>query len=180
MSAITGFVNALNFEPFKQSIRESSSQIDKESYQTLLNSSPILRSHWDMVIAKLDCFLQNITKGLWSASQKSVYIDKIDDLKESIAKNLSEMSSEQLVDSETVALNIDREIFYFVLKYAPESTLTGNAWELIPTKDFTKIYLAQASEPAIHLGGLALAQLGEPFASIQNAVRLKCSLRRHF
>lgn len=170
MSAITGFVNALNFEPFKQSIRESS-QIDEESCKTLLNSSSILRSHWDMVIAKLDYFLRDITNGLWPVSQKSVYISNINTLKGNIAKNLSKMSSEQLADPETVAANIDREIFYFVL----ENTLVPTDWKLIPTKDFAKIYLAQANEPATHLGGLTLTEISGLLIPVQNAIHSKCS-----
>ncbi len=64
---ITGISNQLN--RFKTQIQSESIKT-KGEYTGLLNDA-LKQSYWDLMVAKLDIFLNQITNGSWSLSKKN-------------------------------------------------------------------------------------------------------------
>lgn len=119
---ITGISNQLN--RFKTQIQSESIKT-KEGYTGLLNDA-LKQSYWDLMVAKLDVFLNQITNGSWSLSEKTVLIQKVDSFKESFSCRLNELSDKVLANSEHMSSWIDKEIFCFVLREMSTAQLPFN------------------------------------------------------
>ncbi len=119
---ITGISNQLN--RFKTQIQSESIKT-KEGYTGLLNDA-LKQSYWDLMVAKLDIFLNQITNGSWSLSKKTVLIQHVDSFKESFFHRLNELPDEILKNSEFMSFWIDREIFSFATREILTAQLTSD------------------------------------------------------
>lgn len=105
---ITGISNQLN--RFKTQIQSESIKT-KEGYTGLLNDA-LKQSYWDLMVAKLDVFLNQITNGSWSLSEKTVLIQNVDSFKRTFVDKLNKVPVSGLVDDYNYMLGwIDRETF---------------------------------------------------------------------
>ena len=119
---ITGMSNQLN--RFKTQI-QSELVRTKGKYIGLLNDA-LKQSYWDLMVAKLDLFLNQITNGSWSLSEKTVLIQKVDSFKESFSCRLNELNNNVLANSEYMSIWIDKEIFCFVLREMSTAQLSSD------------------------------------------------------
>ncbi|ENL4050436.1 DUF2713 family protein [Escherichia coli] len=72
--------------------------------------------HRDIIIAKIDLFIQRITHNLWHARKKNVFlIEQITNLKEWVNKYIADCTDEELNDRDFIASVIDRAIFHFAV-----------------------------------------------------------------
>ena len=72
--------------------------------------------HRDIIIAKIDLFIQRITHNLWTAREKNVtLIKQINDLKMWVNKYIDECTDEDLNDRDFIASVVDRAIFHFAI-----------------------------------------------------------------
>ena len=72
--------------------------------------------HRDIIIAKIDLFIQRITHNLWHARKKNVFlIEQITNLKEWVNKYIADCTDEELNDREFIASVVDRAIFHFAI-----------------------------------------------------------------
>ncbi|EFA4074825.1 TPA: DUF2713 family protein [Escherichia coli] len=72
--------------------------------------------HRDIIIAKIDLFIQRITHNLWHARKKNVFlIEQITNLKEWVNKYIGDCTDEELNDREFIASVVDRAIFHFAI-----------------------------------------------------------------
>ncbi|ELO4344209.1 DUF2713 family protein [Escherichia coli] len=72
--------------------------------------------HRDIIIAKIDLFIQRITHNLWHARKKNVFlIEQINDLKMWVNKYIDDCTDEDLNDREFIASVVDRAIFHFAI-----------------------------------------------------------------
>ncbi|CAD5728777.1 yjbL [Escherichia coli] len=72
--------------------------------------------HRDIIIAKIDLFIQRITHNLWHARKKNVFlIEQITNLKEWVNKYIGDCTDEDLNDREFIASVVDRAIFHFAV-----------------------------------------------------------------
>ena len=70
--------------------------------------------HRDIIIAKIDLFIQRITHNLWHARKKNVFlIEQITNLKEWVNKYIGDCTDEELNDRDFIASVVDRAIFHF-------------------------------------------------------------------
>jgi len=70
--------------------------------------------HRDIIIAKIDLFIQRITHNLWHARKKNVFlIEQINDLKMWVNKYIDDCTDEDLNDRDFIASVVDRAIFHF-------------------------------------------------------------------
>lgn len=68
--------------------------------------------HRDIIIAKIDLFIQRITHNLWTAREKNVtLIKQINDLKMCVNEYIGDCTDEELNDREFIASVVDRAIF---------------------------------------------------------------------
>lgn len=81
--------------------------------------------HRDIIIAKIDLFIQRITHNLWTAREKNVtLIKQINDLKMCVNEYIGDCTDEELNDREYIASVVDRAIFHFAINSIcnPEDT----------------------------------------------------------
>ena len=81
--------------------------------------------HRDIIIAKIDLFIQRITHNLWTAREKNVtLIKQINDLKMWVNKYIDDCTDEDLNDRDFIASVVDRAIFHFAINSIcnPEDT----------------------------------------------------------
>lgn len=72
--------------------------------------------HRDIIIAKIDLFIQRITHNLWHARKKNVFlIEQITNLKEWVNKYIADCTDEELNDRDFIASVVDRAIFHFAI-----------------------------------------------------------------
>ncbi|WP_088537031.1 DUF2713 family protein [Escherichia coli] len=72
--------------------------------------------HRDIIIAKIDLFIQRITHNLWHARKKNVFlIEQITNLKEWVNKYIADCTDEELNDRDFIASVVDRAIFHFAV-----------------------------------------------------------------
>lgn len=72
--------------------------------------------HRDIIIAKIDLFIQRITHNLWHARKKNVFlIEQINDLKMWVNKYIDDCTDEDLNDRDFIASVVDRAIFHFAI-----------------------------------------------------------------
>ncbi|HFO3760172.1 TPA: DUF2713 family protein, partial [Escherichia coli] len=72
--------------------------------------------HRDIIIAKIDLFIQRITHNLWTAREKNVtLIKQINDLKMCVNEYIGDCTDEELNDREFIASVVDRAIFHFAI-----------------------------------------------------------------
>ena len=72
--------------------------------------------HRDIIIAKIDLFIQRITHNLWTAREKNVtLIKQINDLKICVNEYIGDCTDEELNDREYIASVVDRAIFHFAI-----------------------------------------------------------------
>ena len=72
--------------------------------------------HRDIIIAKIDLFIQRITHNLWTAREKNVtLIKQINDLKMWVNKYIDDCTDEDLNDRDFIASVVDRAIFHFAI-----------------------------------------------------------------
>ena len=72
--------------------------------------------HRDIIIAKIDLFIQRITHNLWHARKKNVFlIEQINNLKEWVNKYIGDCTDEELNDRDFIASVVDRAIFHFAI-----------------------------------------------------------------
>lgn len=72
--------------------------------------------HRDIIIAKIDLFIQRITHNLWHARKKNVFlIEQINDLKMWVNKYIDDCTDEDLNDRDFIASIVDRAIFHFAI-----------------------------------------------------------------
>lgn len=72
--------------------------------------------HRDIIIAKIDLFIQRITHNLWTAREKNVtLIKQINDLKMCVNEYIGDCTDEELNDCEFIASVVDRAIFHFAI-----------------------------------------------------------------
>ncbi|VCW16458.1 hypothetical protein BANRA_03833 [Escherichia coli] len=71
--------------------------------------------HRDIIIAKIDLFIQRITHNLWHARKKCVLIVQINDLKMWVNKYIDDCTDEDLNDRDFIASVVDRAIFHFAI-----------------------------------------------------------------
>ena len=72
--------------------------------------------HRDIIIAKIDLFIQRITHNLWPAREKNVtLIKQINDLKMCVNEYIGDCTDEELNDREFIASGVDRAIFHFAI-----------------------------------------------------------------
>lgn len=71
--------------------------------------------HRDIIIAKIDLFIQRITHNLWHARKKCVLIEQINDLKMWVNKYIDDCTDEDLNDRDFIASVVDRAIFHFAI-----------------------------------------------------------------
>lgn len=72
--------------------------------------------HRDIIIAKIDLFIQSITHNLWHARKKNVFlIEQITNLKEWVNKYIGDCTDEELNDREFIASVVERAIFHFAI-----------------------------------------------------------------
>ncbi|ELO3286640.1 DUF2713 family protein [Escherichia coli] len=81
--------------------------------------------HRDIIIAKIDLFIQRITHNLWHAREKNVtLIKQINDLKMWVNKYIDDCTDEELDDRDFITSVVDRAIFHFAINSIcnPEDT----------------------------------------------------------
>ncbi|WP_218071281.1 DUF2713 family protein [Escherichia coli] len=81
--------------------------------------------HRDIIIAKIDLFIQRITHNLWTAREKNVtLIKQINDLKMWVNKYIDDCTDEELDDRDFITSVVDRAIFHFAINSIcnPEDT----------------------------------------------------------
>ncbi|HEL9972477.1 TPA: DUF2713 family protein, partial [Klebsiella pneumoniae] len=72
--------------------------------------------HRDIIIAKIDLFIQRITHNLWHARKKNVFlIEQITNLKVWVNKYIDDCTDEDLNDRDFIASVVDRAIFHFAI-----------------------------------------------------------------
>ena len=72
--------------------------------------------HRDIIIAKIDLFIQRITHNLWHARKKNVFlIEQITNLKVWVNEYIADCTDEELNDREFIASVVDRAIFHFAI-----------------------------------------------------------------
>ncbi|EJA9081526.1 DUF2713 family protein, partial [Escherichia coli] len=72
--------------------------------------------HRDIIIAKINLFIQRITHNLWHARKKNVFlIEQINDLKMWVNKYIDDCTDEDLNDRDFIASVVDRTIFHFAI-----------------------------------------------------------------
>ncbi|HFP0763580.1 TPA: DUF2713 family protein, partial [Escherichia coli] len=72
--------------------------------------------HRDIIIAKIDLFIQRITHNLWTAREKNVtLIKQINDLKMCVNEYIGDCTDEELNGREFIASVVDRAIFHFAI-----------------------------------------------------------------
>ncbi|MCV5790602.1 DUF2713 domain-containing protein, partial [Escherichia coli] len=72
--------------------------------------------HRDIIIAKIDLFIQRITHNLWHARKKNVFlIEQITNLKVWVNKYIDDCTDEDLNDRDFIASVVDRAIFHFAV-----------------------------------------------------------------
>ena len=72
--------------------------------------------HRDIIIAKIDLFIQRITHNLWHARKKNVFlIEQITNLKMWVNKYIDDCTDEDLNDRDFIASVVDRAIFHFAI-----------------------------------------------------------------
>lgn len=72
--------------------------------------------HRDIIIAKIDLFIQRITHNLWHARKKNVFlIEQITNLKEWVNEYIADCTDEELNDRDFIASVVDRAIFHFAV-----------------------------------------------------------------
>ncbi|MFL4239795.1 DUF2713 family protein [Escherichia coli] len=72
--------------------------------------------HRDIIIAKIDLFIQRITHNLWHARKKNVFlIEQINNLKVWVNEYIGDCTDEDLNDREFIASVVDRAIFHFAV-----------------------------------------------------------------
>ena len=71
--------------------------------------------HRDIIIAKIDLFIQRITHNLWHARKNVFLIEQINDLKMWVNKYIDDCTDEDLNDRDFIASVVDRAIFHFAI-----------------------------------------------------------------
>lgn len=71
--------------------------------------------HRDIIIAKIDLFIQRITHNLWHARKNVFLIVQINDLKMWVNKYIDDCTDEDLNDRDFIASVVDRAIFHFAI-----------------------------------------------------------------
>lgn len=111
MSIISGMSGMS--EQFRTQMHTNATTI--ENYERVINDTFVAKK-WDLFFAKLDSFLNYITNGSWSLSEKTVLIHEIDNFRGKLLTKLDSIPTDKLNDLENIACTIDRELFRFVMK----------------------------------------------------------------
>lgn len=113
-SATEFFNNTLHSNQYE--IKDASKEKIKDIYNKSVDYATA--NNRDVIIAKIDLFIQKITLNLWTASIKNVsLISRINELKLWVDKCIDDCSQEQLGDRDYIALYVDRAIFHYAISF---------------------------------------------------------------
>ncbi len=113
-SATEFFNNTLHSNQYE--IKDASKEKIKDIYNKSVDYATA--NNRDVIIAKIDLFIQKITLNLWTASIKNVsLISRINELKLWVDKCIDDCSQEQLGDRDYIALYVDWAIFYYAISF---------------------------------------------------------------